>query len=381
MIAWIIVITVIALLWLIALVVLSGENLQRFETPLEDAADRLFNAHTDDAEETHKVVQQLQKIRHSAAETKSIKKGFQLVREFADNLSSDLVTDTQFIKTIANGVPCEWAIAPDANPRHRIVFMHGGAFIFGSPRGHRKMTDQLSRLSKAAVLSVDYRLQPACGRKSCIEDVQQAYLWALENGPDIGTENEQHGLDFLMVAGDSAGGNLALILSSWSQHNAPRRPDGVIGFSPSIDQTMASPTLHKNRNSDKMLGEGLGLLMSLPWPIRRWVLLILMRANPASPKVSPIFNNLADLPPTLLHASSTEMLLGDSIRYANKAKAAGSDVRLQVWQNQIHDWHLMTMNSGSAHVAWNEIAKFIAELKDKLCLTEPETNLNIAESD
>jgi acetyl esterase/lipase len=190
-----------------------------------------------------------------------------------------------------------------------------------------------------------------------IIDSQNAYQWILENGPD-GPQN----CDLLIVAGDSAGGNLALMLSNWSKDGAARRPDGVIGFSPSTDMTLSSPTIRRNRETDKLLGEGLGLLTKLPTALQMWVGLFSMRINPSNKLASPVFDNLSDLPPTLIHASSSEMLLGDCIRYTNKAIAAGSLVKLQIWKNQMHDWHLFNMHSGSAKEAWTEVKKFIDNL-------------------
>jgi len=241
------------------------------------------------------------------------------------------------------------------------VFFHGGAFLFGSAQGHRKFSDQLSRISNSAVLSVNYRMLPRFARCVGINDAQKAYLWALENGPD-GKEDAS----FIMVSGDSAGGNLASMISSWSHKNAPRKPDCMACFSPSLDQTFASPLLKENQHSDPILGSGLGMLIRLPKTIRLWFLFLGMRCNPANPLVSPVFANLSILPPTLIHASSTEMLLGEAIRYTNKARAQGANVRLQVWEDQIHDWHLFNMGSGSADVAWNEVAKFISEIQSNV---------------
>jgi len=354
--------TLIAILWLIALFFLSGPELSSFDSSLEDAANDIFNSHQEDAEHGKKVLTKLAETRQKAFATKSLNKGLQIAREFADKLSYDLVTDTQFLTVIVNGVECEWAVAPNADPKKRVVFIHGGAFIIGSIIGHRKFTDQLSRLANAAVLTVNYRKLPRHSRKAGIDDVQQAYQWALENGPD-----GKQTLDFLMVAGDSAGGNLAHMLASWSHNNSLRKPDCIISFSPSLDKTFCSPTIETNKSSDRIL-RSLNLLTKLPKPLRLWVLLIGMRMSPANPLVSPIFSDLSSLPPTLIHASSTEMLLGESIRYTNKARSQGADVRLQVWQDQVHDWHLFNMGFGSANVAWNEVAKFISEQKAALDL-------------
>ncbi|MFT4636287.1 MAG: monoterpene epsilon-lactone hydrolase [Arenicella sp.] len=350
---WTIFITLALLWWLIATFILAGPDLSRYDSHVGET----FDAHPEDAASTEKFLQIIKGVRNDTQKTKSLKKGFALVRKFADQLSDDLQTDTAFSSVTANGVSCEWAVAPGVDTARRVVFLHGGAFLFGSPKGHRKFSDQLSKMANAAVLSVDYRMLPEHSRMKSIIDSQQAYHWVLKNGP----EGPQL-CDFLIVAGDSAGGNLALMLSSWSKRGAAKRPDGVIGFSPSTDMTMSSPTIKRNRDTDKLLGEGLGLLTKLPKALRMWVGLFSMRINPSNKLASPLFDDLSDLPPTLLHASSSEMLLGEGMRYTNKAVAAGSPVRLQVWKNQIHDWHLFNMHTGSAKEAWGEIKKFIDRL-------------------
>lgn len=348
--------SLIALLWLIAAFIFSGPDLSGFDSSLEDVADNVFDAHAEDAEHNKKILSRLAQARQNTLQTKSIRQGLEVARAFADKLSFDLITDTQFKSVTANGVECEWAIAPNADTRKRVVFFHGGAFLFGSAKGHRKFSDQLSRLANAPVLSVNYRMLPRHSRNTGIKDAQQAYLWALENGPE-GKQN----LEFLMVSGDSAGGNLAHMIATWSHNHAPRKPDCLISFSPSLNQLFISPTLKTNQVSDPVLGSSLNLLTSLPKPIRLWFLAITMRCNPSNDLVSPILADLSSLPPTLIHASSTEMLLGESIRYTNKARSQGAKVRLQVWQDQVHDWQFFNMGFGSANVAWNEVAKFISE--------------------
>lgn len=349
---WFILILYVLFLWVFAATKLAGPDLSQYDSEVGEK----FAAHANDQEFTKAFLLSVKDVEKSARATKSLKKGFAVVREFADNLSAGLESDSEFIPTIANGVPCEWTIAPGSDPKRRMLFLHGGAFLMGSPKGHRIFSDQLSRLAKAAVLSVDYRMLPENKRILASEDAQSAYHWILHNGPSGETP-----LDKLLVAGDSAGGNLALMISGWSKKSAARKPDAVIGFSPSLDSTLYSPTFKANKHTDILLGKPLGFLARLPKTLGLWFGLISMRANPSGVLLSPLFGDLDDLPPTLIHASSSEVLLGDSIRYTNKAKAAGSDVKLQIWEDQIHDWHILSSGSGSANEAWSEVDKFITE--------------------
>ena len=350
---WVLAFVVFVVWWAIAALVLDGANHRQFDGPVGE----YFDSHPDDTAANTAFMAKIGAVRKQAMALKSVKKGMALVRDFADKLSDDMPTDSEFSPAGIDGVEAEWALAEGADPKRRILFFHGGAFILGSPRGHRAYADQLSKIANAAVLSVDYRMLPENTRMSGIEDAQNAYLWILENGPE-GPED----LDLLLVSGDSAGGNLTLMISGWTENNAPRRPDGIIAFSPSADTTMASPTVKSNRLTDPILGEGLGMLRFIPRPLLLWVMTLTGRMKPSNPLNSPLFYELSNLPKTLIHASSSEMLLGESIRYTNKAQAAGSDVKLQIWKDQLHDWHLFNMGQGSANTAWAEVDKFIKSL-------------------
>ena len=350
---WFFLISIILLFWLFARFVLAGPNLSAYDTPIGEQ----FSEHSDDDAANQRFIGTLKKVRAEATATRSLKGALGVAREFADNFSQDLQSDCSFKSTVIEGTNCEWTLAPNADPRRRVLFLHGGAFIFGTPKGHRIMSHQLSHIANAAVLSVDYRLMPENKRLAAAQDAQKAYHWILNNGPE-----GEVPIDFLMVAGDSAGGNLSLMLSSWSKTAAARRPDAVIGFSPSLDTTLASPTFNANQKTDPLLGLPLGKLAGLPNTLSLWFGLISMRCKPNNPLISPLFGDLSDLPPTLIHASSSEVLLGESIRYTNLAAQAGSKVTLQIWQNQIHVWHLFNRNSGSGLAAWQQIEKFVNDL-------------------
>ena len=346
--------------WLIAKFILSGSDHSQFDQSLEQMTHQVFEDSADDAQHANTLISTIATVRERAIATRSLTKGLRIIRNFADNLSFDLKSDCEFRTIDANGVNAEWAIAPNADTRRRLLFFHGGAFALGSAKGHRRYSHHLSHIANAAVLSVNYRMLPEHSRRLANKDAQDAYRWILDNGPE-GPEPPKT----LLVSGDSAGGNLALMISAWSKTQPLNKPDGVICFSPSTDITARSPTVKANIATDPILGKGLGPLTKLPEPIAAWVGLFLMRANPANPINSPLFGDLSDLPPTLIQASSTEMLLGESVRYTNKAQAAGSDVTLQIWKNQIHDWQLFNPESGSAKHAFSEVKAFIKSLDSK----------------
>jgi acetyl esterase/lipase len=257
--------------------------------------------------------------------------------------------------TDANGVDAEWVVAPDASHHRRLLYIHGGAFTVGSPRSHRMITAALSKACGIAVLAIDYRLMPEHRRKSGIADCQNAYRFILENAPSgKGAVREVY------VAGDSAGGNLTLMLSAWARDENIRRMDAIIAFSPSTDSTLANPSMIKNIETDPMLGPGLGPPARMPAPLKALGVLFAGQMSPRNPLMSPLFGELGDLPPTLVQASDREMLLDDARRYVNKARAQSSPVTLQIWPEMVHVWQMFQHVLPEAQHSIDEVAAFIA---------------------
>lgn len=262
--------------------------------------------------------------------------------------------DVEFRDVRAGDVPAEWVLAPGADPDRRLLFMHGGGFVIGSRRSHRTITERLSRRLGVAVLSIDYRLLPEHRRTDGIADCRQAYRWVLEHGPTRSGQPRE-----LWVGGDSAGGNLALMLVAWARDEGLRQVDGAIGLSPVTDDTLASPSMRDNVGSDLFLGPFGRRLRRLPKAVVVAISWWNHRINPADPMLSPLRGDLAGLPPTLLLASTAEMLLDDSVRYASKAMAAGSPVELRLWDHMQHIWVLCAPILDEGEAAFDHIADFV----------------------
>jgi len=277
-----------------------------------------------------------------------------VLRKYMDELFADRRFDASFVPVDAGGVRAEWVLAPGSDPARRTLYIHGGAFIMGSPRSHRTLTSQFSRLTGGAVLAIDYRLMPEHPRRAGIEDCRTAYRWMLEHGPS-GAALAQ----VVFVAGDSAGGNLTLSLIAWARDAGLRAPDAAAALSPLTDATLASPSLRANVHSDAMLGPLFGKLARIPRWVMLWVGWLQTRINPSDPVVSPLRGDLSRLPPVLLQASAVEMLFDDSRRYANRARAAGSAVRLQYWNHMVHVWQIFNPELPEAREALAEIGRFL----------------------
>ncbi|MCA9169107.1 MAG: alpha/beta hydrolase [Planctomycetales bacterium] len=248
----------------------------------------------------------------------------------------------------------EWVLTENSDPDERLLYLHGGAFVAGSHLSHRPITATLARVSGCAVLVVDYRLMPEHKRLSGISDAQLSYRWLLENGPQGAVKASR-----IFIAGDSAGGNLTLMLAAWCRDQQLRPADAIIGICPSTDSTLLNPSIRSNRATDLLLGSVLAALVSIPKPaylISSWLVL---RRRPNDPIVSPLLGDLRNLPPTLLQASQCEMLLDDSLRYASRARQVGSDVTLQLWPGLPHVWHIFVPRLPEAREAMERIGEFI----------------------
>lgn len=248
----------------------------------------------------------------------------------------------------------EWVLSKNSDVNKRLLYIHGGGFVVGSPKSHRVVIARLARELGVAVFAVSYDMIPEGKRAKGIQDCRHAYQWLLGHSP----YNKQK-CHRIYAAGDSAGGNLTLSLISWLKYQRIRQVDAAIAICPCIDSTFSYSSLSYNAKTDFLLKPFMGKFHRLPQFILLILVAILFRINPRNPQVSPIFSNLSDLPPILIQASDTEMMVDDARRYANKARSQGSDVRLQTWSNMLHVWHLFDLEE--ADEAYTEIRKFVAQ--------------------
>ncbi len=222
------------------------------------------------------------------------------------------------------GVPGEWVeTRAGAATRMTLLYVHGGGFVGCSPRTHRPLTAGLALLG-ARVYVPQYRLAPEHPFPAALDDVRAAWRGLRE-------QVDAEGGGRLVVAGDSAGGNLALALMLSLRDGGERLPDAAALFSPAVDLTGASPSLRENSQRDPMFpGIHLGRLAEA----------YLAGADPAQPLASPLLGDLHGLPPMLVHVGADEVLRDDSLRLADKARAAGVRVDLKIWPTVPHVWQL-----------------------------------------
>jgi acetyl esterase/lipase len=235
--------------------------------------------------------------------------------------------------TTADGVQLdgEWTLVKGHDPSKRLLYLHGGGGTVGSAMSHRAITTALAKRTKAAVFAPNYRLMPENARRASVVDCRAAYDWLLGSAPD--GKRAPHSI---AVAGDSAGANLTLCLVNGLRHSDLRHADAVVVFSAPTDSTASSPSIRENFDTDLMLQPLIKPFLKLPRLLLLSGLKKISGYEPTHTDISPIHDELSNLPPTLMQVSTAEMLHDDSVRYANKLREAGSPVTLQSWSHVPH---------------------------------------------
>lgn len=220
----------------------------------------------------------------------------------------------------ANGVPAAWFI-PAGNVNERVIlYAHGGSYNAGSITSHIPLTSNIAIVTRSRLLSLDYRLAPEHPFPAAVEDALSAYRWLLAQ--NINPRR-------IVVAGDSAGGGLMLALLLAARDQGLPLPAAAVGLSAWTDLTCSGETWTKNEKVDFMIRR---------LPTLESAKIYLGDVDPKTQLASPLFGNLQGLPPILLQAGSNEVILSDSVVFAEKARAAGVDVQLEVWRNMQHEW-------------------------------------------
>jgi acetyl esterase/lipase len=242
---------------------------------------------------------------------------------------------------VANGVPAEWIAPKDVQTTRTILFLHGGSFNSGSIASHRTLAGNVAFASSGRALLIDYRLAPEHPFPAAVEDAVAAYEWLLAQG---------YAPKQIVVAGDSAGGTLALALLIFLRdHNRPL-PAAAVCLSPAPDLTFSGESWVFNSKKDLMLDER---------KERKAVEIYLRGADPRTPLASPYFGDLRGLPPLLIQVGSHELLLSDATRLAEKARDAGVDVTLEVWPGMQHEWQFAAKFLPEGRQAISHVGTFV----------------------
>lgn len=238
------------------------------------------------------------------------------------------------------GRPCEWH--RPAQPSGGVVlYLHGGAYVAGSPATHRGICAHLARRAQVEVCALDYRLSPESQYPAAREDAIAAYQALLAAG---------YPAQRIAFVGDSAGGNLSLITSLRLRHLGLPQPGALVCFSSVTDFTGSQ--LHSPAGGDPLIHPN-------------WVTQAIGLYCPADvarddPGLSPQFDDLTGLAPLLLQVGEDEILRNDSLRFAAAAQAAGVEVQLERYPGL---WHVFQAHAGLLHAADFALARVALFLK------------------
>ena len=266
-----------------------------------------------------------------------------LRRQFAKLDARHVVLDRGIVRAPAecNGVPAEWIAVPESRAERVLFYLHGGSFAFRFANAHAALVARLCRRLHARALIPDYRLAPEHPWPAAPDDCHAAYRFLLDQG--IAPSD-------IVVAGDSAGGNLALVTLQRARNAGEPMPACAVLLSPALDCTMQSPSMAHFDGVD---------------PLLRLSALLVLRNHYVPtpdlylhPEVSPLFGDFAGLPPLFFQVGSTEMLRDEAVRAAEKADAAGVDVELEVWPGAPHVFQIADFLP-EASIALSHITRFV----------------------
>lgn len=251
------------------------------------------------------------------------------------------VKDVKLICLKIGEIPCEWVLAPGADPDVRLLYLHGGGWVSGSGGNYLQLAADISVAAKCAVLLPDYRLAPEHPFPAGLEDCIAAHDWLIANGPSGSGPAKA-----TFIAGDSAGGNLTLATLLALRDRKRPLPAGGIALSAATDFTLASESL-------KTVHDPIISARTMPEFRDRY----LGKTDPRNPLASPVFGDYRGLPPLLIQVGEHEMLRDDSVRVAKKALSGGIAVKFEVWPGMVHVFQIRGLPESRAAI--EQIAEFM----------------------
>jgi epsilon-lactone hydrolase len=244
-------------------------------------------------------------------------------RSFDEYFHAVPIADGCVVHAISSPGPAGETIVPrGAAPSRALLYFHGGGFFFGSLQSHRHLVSRLAVAAGVTAVSIDYRLAPEHPFPAALDDAMDAYRWLLTQG-------------FLptgiVLAGDSAGGNLAAATVLRIRDEGLPKPAGLYLISPWLDLTLSGDSYEVRASHDPILTQE---------TMREVVQLYLGLIDGQYPYVSPAYGDLSGFPPLMIQVGADEVLLSESLAFARKAALHGVGVRLHVWPEMIHAWPL-----------------------------------------
>jgi len=260
--------------------------------------------------------------------------------------SAPAATEIEPLSVVANGVTCEYLASPGSDAGRRMLYLHGGGFTVGSHVSHRRIAAELSRATACPVLNVNYRLAPEHVYPAQLEDALAAYEWMLANGP-AGAGHARS----TFVAGDSAGGGLALALLLSLRDSGKPMPNAAVTFSAWTDMAVQGKSVVSRARRDPVITNALGLEMAA----RSY----LGDADCRTPTASPAHADFTGLPPLYLNVGDDEVLLDDTLSVAARASSAGVPVTLHVEPGGFHVYPYFVPDAPESTRTFESVAEFL----------------------
>jgi monoterpene epsilon-lactone hydrolase len=251
-----------------------------------------------------------------------------------------LLPNTTIKQIMVGGIACEWVRCGAVEAGKVLLFLHGGGFNSGSPRTHRDLAARLSQAAGIPVLLPDYRLAPEHPFPAGVQDVIQVYRALRER------LQPQH----IFIGGDSAGGGLAMSVLLMLRDHGEVMPDAVVLMSAMADMALTGDSLFTRADFDPLTTE-IGL--------RKAIELYMGDNDLKNPIASPVYADLHDLPPMLIHVGDHELLLSDSTRLAENAQLANVETQLKIWPEMWHVFHAWAADLPEAREAVAQIGDYI----------------------
>ncbi|SFU21811.1 alpha/beta hydrolase fold domain-containing protein [Mesorhizobium sp. YR577] len=240
-------------------------------------------------------------------------------------------------------------IDPEETGRQRVVLhLHGGGFAFGSADCSTEYCERLAQAVDGRCFALNYRLAPEHPFPAALEDAVEAYRWLLTQGFEPTN---------VILSGESAGGGLAVAAAMRIRDVGLPRPGGILVLSPLADNSLTSPSIHEREGQDPIIDRDILTYMATGY----------FQSEAADhPLISPIYGDLHGLPPMLIQAGRTEVLVDDARRLADHARAADVDVTLRLYEERLHIFSLYPFleNAGHALAEFGAFAKRIAVSSD-----------------
>jgi acetyl esterase/lipase len=240
------------------------------------------------------------------------------MRKNMEDMAAPLADDVSRKDFDADGIPACHISAPGVRQDRGVLYLHGGGYVLGSLNTHAELMGRLAKACRAPVLGLDYRLAPEHPFPAAVDDAVAGYDRLLANGITP---------DRIVIAGDSAGGGLTLACLLALKAQGKPQPAGAVLLSPWTDLTGSGASLQTRAELDPMIGVDL---------LKPMAALYHAETDAADPLISPLFGDLSGLAPMLVQVGDHEVLLDDSTRLVERARAQGGTAELEIYDEAFH---------------------------------------------